>query len=235
MTGPAKVTQAQLSGSDGNVLDCQFNPSTVKITKLAHWRPAPTPSSKKDPHSQFTGSDPSILTAQLLFDAFDVTGRPAKVTVKQAVDQLFAWITPATSTQDTRTPQPATMKFTWGPWEAFKGVLTRVNATYTMFAPSGEPRRATVDIQMQALPDDPKPTNPTSGGIAGRASAVVSAADSLAAIAYREYGDAALWRAIALANGIEDPARVPIGTRVLLPPRGQAAALAAVGGGEGLR
>jgi nucleoid-associated protein YgaU len=155
------------------------------------------------------------------------------MTVKQAVDQLFAWITPAPSPQNPKTPQPATVKFTWGPWEAFNGALTRVNAVYKMFAPSGEPRRATVDIMIQSLADDPKPTNPTSGGIAGRASAVVSAADSLAAIAYREYGDPSLWRAIALANGIEDPARVPIGTRVLLPPRGQAAALAAVGGGEG--
>lgn len=228
----AKVTQAILTGSDGKVLDCQFNPSTVKIGKNARWSAVPTPGSKHSPHSQFTGASPSTLQAMLLFDAFDVTGRAPKLPVKQAVDQLFSWIVPTPASQNTTTPQPATITFTWGPWDVFKGVLTQVNAEYTLFAPTGEPRRATVNIAMQTVLDEPKGTNPTSGGIAGRASAVVSAADSLAAIAQREYGDPALWRAIALANEIEDPARVPIGTRVLLPPRGQAAALAAVGGGE---
>jgi phage protein U len=232
MTGEAKITQATLSGSDDKTLDCQFNPSTVKISKNAQWNTTPTPASKKNPHTQFTGAHPSTLQATLLFDAFDVTGRPAKLSVEQAVEQLFAWISPTSATQNSATPAPATLKFTWGPWEVFSGVLTQVNAEYTLFAPSGEPRRATVAISMQAVSDEPKATNPTSGGVAGRASALVSAADSLASIAYREYGDAALWRAIAVANGIEDPARVPIGTRVLLPPRGQAAALAAVGGGE---
>jgi Contractile injection system tube protein len=232
MTGLARVTQAQLTGSDGKMLDCQFNPSTVTITTQGRWSAAPAPGAKKNPQSQFTGTHPSTLHANLLFDSFDVTGRPAKMSVKEAMDQLNSWVSPP-PTQTAGTRQPATVRFTWGPWEAFNGVLIKVAATYTMFSPSGEPRRATADILMQAVADDPKPTNPTSGGIAGRASAVVSAADSLAAIAYREYGDAALWRAIALANGIEDPARVPIGTRVLLPPRGHAAALAAVGGGEG--
>jgi hypothetical protein len=233
MTGLAKVTQAQLSGSDGKVLDCQFNPTTVTITTTGSWKATPTPGAKKNAPSQYTGTHPSVLGAKLLFDAFDVTGRPGKMSVKEAMDQLNSWISPPPS-QSGSTRQPATVKFTWGPWETFTGVLTKVIATYMMFSPSGEPRRATAEITMMAIAEDPKPTNPTSGGIAGRASAVVSAADSLAAIAYREYGDAALWRAIALANGIEDPARVPIGTRVLLPPRGQAAALAAVGGGEGV-
>jgi len=228
----AQVTQAILTGSDGHVLECQFNPSTVKIGKSARWSPAHTPGSKRDPHSQFTGAMPSTLQATLLFDAFDVTGRAAKVPVVRAVDQLLTWTCPTQASQSTTTPQPATVKFTWGPWQAFTGVLTQVNAEYTLFAPTGEPRRATVSIAMQSVADEPKATNPSSGGVAGRASAVVSAADSLASIAHREYGEASMWRAIALANGIDDPARVPIGTRVLLPPRGQASALAAVGGGE---
>lgn len=232
MSGAARVTQATLTGSDGKALKCQFNPSTVKINKSAHWSNAPTPGSKTHPHSQFTGAGPSTLQATLLFDAFDATGRAAKPPVGEAVDQLFSWISPPKPSQSTKTPQPATVTFTWGPWNVFSGVLTQVGAEYTLFAPTGEPRRATVNIAMQSLPDDPKATNPSSGGVAGRTSALVSAADSLAAIAHREYGDPALWRAIAVANGIDDPARVPIGTRVLLPPRGQAAALAAVGGAE---
>jgi nucleoid-associated protein YgaU len=231
MTGAAQVTQATLKSSDGAELECQFNPSSLTIGKTASWHAEKTTNSKKHPHTQFTGQGPSTLQTQLLFDSFDVTGRPSPQPVAQAVDQLFTWLTPVPAPQSATTLQPPTVTFTWGHWQVFKGVLTNVSAKYTLFAPTGEPRRATVTIAMHSVPDDPKATNPTSGGVAGRTSAVVSAADSLASIAHREYGDAALWRAIALANGIEDPARVPIGTRVLLPPHGQAAALAAVGGG----
>ena len=44
------------------------------------------------------------------------------------------------------------------------------------------------------------------------------AGDSLASIAYREYGAPAYWRALAEANGIDDPLRLRPGTRLLVPP-----------------
>jgi nucleoid-associated protein YgaU len=50
------------------------------------------------------------------------------------------------------------------------------------------------------------------------------AGDTLAAVAFREYGDATLWRAIADANLIDDPLRVRPGTELLIPPAVEAAA-----------
>ena len=41
--------------------------------------------------------------------------------------------------------------------------------------------------------------------------------DTLAGIAYREYGDPSLWRAVAAANGIDDPMHLRPGSSVLLP------------------
>jgi nucleoid-associated protein YgaU len=41
--------------------------------------------------------------------------------------------------------------------------------------------------------------------------------DTLAGIAYNEYGNPSLWRAVAAANGIDDPMRLRSGTSVLLP------------------
>jgi nucleoid-associated protein YgaU len=46
---------------------------------------------------------------------------------------------------------------------------------------------------------------------------VLDDGDSLAGIAYREYGDPNLWRGIAAFNQIDDPLRVAAGTRVLVP------------------
>ena len=41
--------------------------------------------------------------------------------------------------------------------------------------------------------------------------------DSLAVIAYREYGNPALWRPLADVNGIDDPMRVRPGRTIFLP------------------
>jgi nucleoid-associated protein YgaU len=43
------------------------------------------------------------------------------------------------------------------------------------------------------------------------------AGDSLASVAYAEYGDPAEWRRLADYNGIDDPLRVRAGTVLLLP------------------
>ena len=45
----------------------------------------------------------------------------------------------------------------------------------------------------------------------------VVAGDSLASIAYREYGDPTMWRPLAAFNGIDDPLRLRLGASLLLP------------------
>ncbi|WP_143589272.1 LysM peptidoglycan-binding domain-containing protein, partial [Streptomyces angustmyceticus] len=48
------------------------------------------------------------------------------------------------------------------------------------------------------------------------------AGDSLASLAWREYGDATRWRLIAEANEIDDPMRLRPGTELLLPAADEA-------------
>lgn len=59
--------------------------------------------------------------------------------------------------------------------------------------------------------------NPTSGSYEVRRSHRTIAGDSLASVAFAEYGDPAAWRALAAFNGIDDPLRMPTGTLLLLP------------------
>lgn len=225
------IVRAVLTGSDGNELPCQFNPSSVRMSKTSTWSAQPTRGSAKTPRPQFVGTGPEILTAKLLFDDFDSMGGTTRG-VPEAVRQLFDWTCVPAGAYDSKTPQPPTVTFSWGNAIPFTGFLQHVQAEHTMFKTDGTPLRAVVDISLQKVPDDPQGTNPTSGGISGRRSALLADCDSLAGIAYREYGDPGLWRGIAVANGIEDPARVPVGTRLLVPPRTQAAELSR-GGGNG--
>ncbi len=50
--------------------------------------------------------------------------------------------------------------------------------------------------------------------------------DSLASIANAEYGTPTMWRAIAIANGLEDPFNLRVGRELLLPSPAAAAAMA---------
>ena len=50
--------------------------------------------------------------------------------------------------------------------------------------------------------------------------------DSLPTIAYREYGQPAMWRAVADLNRVDDPMRLRPGDRLLLPPLEELVALA---------
>jgi hypothetical protein len=224
------IQRAVLSGTDGNELPCQFNPSTVQITTTSHWNAQPTRGSSTTPRPQFVGTGPEVFTAKLLFDDFDDLGG-GKPTVHYAVQTLLGWTCVPAQSYQQDTPQPPIVTFQWGSGITFIGFLQQVQVQYTMFAPSdGTPLRAIATITLQSVPNDPAGTNPTSGGISGRRSALLEDCDSLAAIAYREYGDPALWRGIAIANGIEDPARIPVGTRLLVPPRTQSAELSQTGG-----
>lgn len=228
MSGAA-IARAMLIGSDGTTLNCQFNPENLQRQKTANWQDHPTRGSDNQPRHQFVGTGTETLTAKLLFDSFDNLGAPGRP-VEQAVNVLLDWLKVPASAQNQSTPQPPTVTFQWGTGVNFKGFVQRVDVQYTMFSPDGRPVRATANVTMKALPEEPQGTNPTSGGISGRTSAQVGDGDTLASISYQQYGDPNLWRAIAYANGIDDPARIAAGTRLLVPPRSQAVALAAPGG-----
>ena len=72
-------------------------------------------------------------------------------------------------------------------------------------------------VRARPMPDEQAGQNPTSGALSATASRQLLAGDSLAGIAYQEYGSAALWRATADANRIDDPMRVAPGTNLLIP------------------
>jgi hypothetical protein len=226
-----QIDRAILTGTDHAEVRCQFNPTSVRVSKHSSWSGHPARAAKQNPKQQFVGTGPKVLSARLLFDDWDVLGETGSK-VPHAIDQLLNW-TNATQNYRKIAPEPPQVTFAWGNGGiVFTGFLHSVQVNYTMFDFDGTPLRATADIVLQEVTKDPEGTNPTSGGIIGRRSAVLADCDSLAAIAYREYGDAALWRGIALANGIEDPARVPVGTRLLVPPAAQAAQLTRGGGGS---
>jgi nucleoid-associated protein YgaU len=115
-----------------------------------------------------------------------------------------------------------TLIFTWGPL-TYEVCLTNADINYVRFTAAGEPIRAKVSITMQEQPSllAILSTNPTSGGLPGRGQHTVSTGDSLQSIATAHYGSPNRWRALADANGIDDPTRLRPGQVVYLPNAGE--------------
>jgi hypothetical protein len=111
---------------------------------------------------------------------------------------------------------PPLLTFKWCS-VTFKGYLRDLTVVVTQFGADTKPSAAKVSLTLQGEPDQLPLTNPTSGGPPGRRMHLLAEGDTLHAVAFREYGDAAAWRDIAAANGIDDPLRVAPGTRLLLP------------------
>jgi hypothetical protein len=214
-------------------LEFLFNPTSYSVSKAAKWNRPTTKGATTTSTPEFAGTDPASVQMEVLFDRWEPPHKdhgkkpPGKrpgvardvkdLDVSVDVRKLFEWLKPTRKSHKTHKPQPPVLQFQWGTNHAlswFTGYLKSVNAKYTMFWHDGTPTRATVTLTLEEVPTVPKDQrqNPTSGGVGGHRTHVMTAGDSLQSIAYTEYGDATLWRGLAELNGIDDPLRVPTGT-----------------------
>jgi nucleoid-associated protein YgaU len=209
---PASAGGAQLASPRGSIL-FQFNPKELSIQKSAKWERKPSRNSKKASPPEFSGADPCKLTLEMFFDASD--GKPGSVV--EPVEELFRCCVPTEDTRQNKKAVPPLVQLSWGTIVSFPAFITSVQAKYTLFSPDGTPIRATCSVSMEEMPGDPLGQNPTSGALSAHAVHKVIAGDSLASIAFREYGDPAMWRPLAEANNIDDPIRLSVGTTLIVP------------------
>ena len=205
-------------------LKFRFNPKEYSTSKSATWNRPTNKSAKSSSKPEFGGVQPQSVSMELFFDDWENPGAD----LVEDIQKLMAWLKPTNDSLSKKKPQPQILKFQWGGNQSlseFKGFLKSVAVKYTMFKSDGKPVRATATITLEEVPDEPKKTNPTSGALTSRRTRVLGAGDSLQSIAYDEYGDPNLWRALALFNDIDDPLRMATGTRLLVPSPDEAVGL----------
>ena len=215
------LVKASIASKAGEEVLCAFNPAEYTVATSAEWRETPRSGATTAPTPEFVGTRPRTMRMTLLFDAWATDSED----VASDVDQLLGWTNPTSRSLSQGRPAPPILSFRWGQNTYFDAYLGSVDARYTMFKSDGAPVRATVDVTLVEVPSDPPNQNPTSGGLAGHQTAVLTAGETLHSIAHREYGSAALWRGLAAANRIDDPLRVETGRHLLVPPRQEAARL----------
>lgn len=223
------VKRAELVTTDNKTrLAFHYNPSSLNVVKTADWVKPRRPGQHQIAKPQFVGCTGRTLSLTIILDAVETPTRD----IEADVQKLVGWTSSTDQSWRRHKPQPPLLRLHWGGTTYFPGFLSKVDATYTLFSPEGTPLRASVNLAMDEVPADLKPQNPTSGGVPDRRTLVLRAGDSLASLARQEYGDPNLWRALAEANGVDDPMRVAPGTPLVVPPLGEARDLAGVSGGR---
>ncbi|MCX5388280.1 LysM peptidoglycan-binding domain-containing protein [Streptomyces sp. NBC_00083] len=208
-----------LGGSMGGKLGevkFQFNPSQVQMGRSANWITMPAVSYNRGAPPKFTGAMPASLQLEVFLDA---SGTPSSNTVQSQVELLLSCCEVTSQSISAKAPSPPWVEFSWGSFSTvqFVAYVTSVSANYTLFSPNGTPLRATCSLALTEVASETKRQNPTSGALSARRVHRTVAGDTLASLAWREYGDATQWRVIAEANEIDDPMRLRPGTELLLP------------------
>jgi nucleoid-associated protein YgaU len=209
---------ASLKIDGGGLVECLFNPKDYTVAKTNGWKADPKQGETAATPS-YTGGNPWELTLQLLLDTTLLTDGD---TVATSAGMLFDAMNAthgegAGSPGKKTTRRPPTVKFTFGTF-SFVGVVKSLSVQYTLFASNGEPIRA--DVKLTLMQWDPTPRkgqNPTTRSESGLGTHLVREGDSLASLAYRYYGDATRWRAIAQENDIDDPLLLRGGRALNIP------------------
>ena len=213
--------------------DCMFNPKEYTFSKQNSWSGKPTKGTNLGLF-EFGNGQAATLSIQLFFDTYanikngsSMGGTPKDVRKYTAKIWKMMQVDTSLSNLNDKPGQPSKNKkgrppivvFQWGSTWSFKAVITSMKERFTLFLPDGTPVRSTLDVTFQQVQDKDQhpPTNPTSGGIGGERVWTVSEGDTLAWIAYKEYGDANRWRLIADANRLTRVRQLTPGMMLEIP------------------
>jgi Contractile injection system tube protein/LysM domain len=194
---------------------CMFNPTEYTLTQSVSVSRNTTPATAGGT-PEFGGASPMSLSMSLFFDDF----ASAKGDVTPKITTLLSWTKPTKKSRDAGRPCAPLVAFKWGgnpQLDSFRGFLTKVNVTYSIFRKDGTPVQAKVEIGIEGQHETTPGTNPTSHAVNSRRTHTMIEGDTLQSVAYDELANPAYWRAIAELNAIDDPFRLSPGTVLLIP------------------
>jgi hypothetical protein len=213
-------------------LDVQYNPNEFTLDKRANIAAINIPGLDM-PILQYVRGEAETLALDLFFDTTDTGLGDTARAVTILTDKFYRMIK-----IDRTTHAIPICRFVWGAehfagthftgqWSSqnqgringFQCVVESVRQRFTLFSPRGVPLRATLTLQLREYKtlaqqiqeirfESPDHTH----------THVVQRGDTLTRIAYRVYGDATQWRAIAEHNDIVNPLDLEPGRVLDLPP-----------------
>jgi nucleoid-associated protein YgaU len=197
------------------VIPVQFNPPEYTIGKAAQIAEIAIPGIDA-PILQFVRGQTRTLALELFFDT---TRQGSSATRVNDVRDLTEPVAQLGRIQP-KTHAPPRITFIWGQGLSFRAIVDNVQQKFTLFNPSGIPVRATLTVsfkEYKTLEEQLKELNLQSADHSKLR--VVRQRDTLARIAFEEYGDAGMWRLIADHNRAQltDLRRLEPGMELSIP------------------
>ncbi|CUI07395.1 CIS tube protein [Massilia antarctica] len=197
------------------VIPVQFNPPEYTIGKAAQIAEIAIPGIDA-PILQFVRGQTRTLALELFFDTTRLGSGALRVVDVRALTDPVAQL----GRIQPKTHAPPRITFIWGLGLAFRAIVDNVQQKFTLFNPAGIPVRATLTVsfkEYKTLEEQLKELNLQSADHSKLR--VVRQRDTLARIAFEEYGDAGMWRLIADQNRAQltDLRRLQPGMQLAIP------------------
>jgi len=195
----------------------QFNPAEYSLNKGAQIAEIAIPGIDS-PVLQFVRGQTAVLSMELFFDTTQAgMGEFPALDVRALTEPVFQLVKIQSNTH-----APPRVRFFWGSGISFRAIVDSVQQKFTLFNPIGIPLRATLSVsfkEYKVLEDQLKELNLQSADHSKRR--LIKRNETLALIAFQEYGDAEQWRLIyedpANEDVLPNPRRLKPGTQIRIP------------------
>ena len=215
---PLRDGSSEATSSTLEEIEFLYNPATVKWSIKAKWDSA-SDSGSDSSTKTFAGSEGRKVTlSNIWFDTFE-TRKNVRTEYGDRLERLI-------QRDNEGDHSPPYVLFIWGAFlpeaddynsPTFK--VESVDVEYKMFLPNGTPVRAVCSVSLtEATPKEKQQYKRPNQSPDHAKMMTFRRGDTLQNVAFRAYDNAAEWRRIADANGIDDPLNVQPGVKLLIPP-----------------
>ena len=193
----------------------QFNPEEYSVNRDNNFAQASVPGLSA-PLLQFAHGNMQTLELELLLDTYEAHRGPPANGAGADVRPLVRKVTGLMDIDPT-THAPPILLFTWGSF-SFTCVLARASQRFIMFRPDGIPVRARVTVTFNEFKNAELEAKEVKRETADYSKwHELGQGETLSALSGRLFGNPALWRAIAIRNGIDDPLALVPGQKLMIP------------------
>ena len=201
------LTKAQITiEHTGEQFDVMFNPEEYSLNKDNNYASQAIPG-LSSPILQFVHGNLRTLEMELFFDTTD-TRTDVRLQTQKVVNLLKI---------DRDLHAPPVLRVAWASLQ-LRCVLAKANQKFVKFLEDGRPTRARINVSFSEFVDPEREAKQANLQTADFTKVHrVQSGDTLTAIAFRFYENPALWRPIAIANGIDDPRRIEPGQDLRVP------------------
>lgn len=209
------MEKAKLITEGNKEITVQFNPAEYQISNSVRYAEK-TVVGFDGAINQFVAGSNAVLNLTLYFDTYvppgangaDESGTNVTLKTREIVNL---------ATIDGSLHRPTQVTFSWGAIN-FKGIITDVKESYTMFLSDGMPVRAKLDITLKSVFDSNSKKRQQPFESPDRTKYKrVQQGEYLWNYAYEEYEDADAWKIIAAANGLKHPLDIQPGQMLCIP------------------